>query len=82
MMTTELLPNGEVLITEFPDRSITPLARYYWTAADGWRMWINSENVDGGGYWRAFTNESQLAVLNIQMQNAIAALAARAGNAE
>lgn len=82
MLTTEILPNGECRISDFPEKdNLTPASVYLWVAGAGWKKWINSESVEGGGYWRAFTDEQQLRVLDISMQQAIGALARRSGTA-
>ncbi len=74
---TELLPQGEVRVSEYPENSILADNVYLWEAGKGWRQWINSDTVEGGGYWRAVSNESQMQVLDIRMQQAIAAQVVR-----
>jgi hypothetical protein len=74
MMVTQLLPEGECRITEFPEGIITPTNIYFWTASDGWKKWINSDSVEGGGYWRSFTDEDLLRTLEVLKQQAIGAI--------
>lgn len=82
MWVTELLPGGEVRTTEFPDNDANQPVEYLWTAADGWRKWIKSSSVEGGGYWRTVSGDSLIPVLDINKQQAIASLATRAGSQE
>jgi len=80
MYNTEILPDGEVRVTDFIDGTVTPQHVYQWTKEGGWKMQIVTDTVENGFYWRTFKAENTISVLENLKQNAINALERRKGD--
>lgn len=64
MITVHSLIDGVIRVTDATGEGPAPAHVYQWHRDTGWRMWINTSRVEGGGYWREFTAEATVAVLD------------------
>lgn len=77
MYNTQILPDGEVRVMDYTPNTVTVANEYQWTEEGGWKMWINAD-VQDGGYWRTFTAEVTIEVLERLKAAALASLEVRA----
>ena len=82
MIVTEVMDDGEIRVNDYDPNTVISGRFYQWTAEGGWKKWVNAENVEGGGYYRAFSDDDVIKLLEIEKQKAIDAQARRKDGAE
>lgn len=64
MITVNSLFDGVIRVTDSTGEGPAPAHIYQWHRDTGWRMWVATSSVAAGGYWRAFTAENTVLVLD------------------